>query len=97
MNFTFSDKRISGILTVLPITERTFLEDMKAFDFPEAKSLKLKMVMGFDRHRLVTNETCVSDLSVFGMKYLIERGLLHPASIDALILCLRHHHHRRGA
>ena len=74
VDFTFSGKRISGILTVLPSTERTFLEDMKEFDFPEAKSLKLKLVMGFDKHRLVTEGTCVSDLSVFGMKYLMDRG-----------------------
>jgi 3-oxoacyl-[acyl-carrier-protein] synthase-3 len=86
VNFTFRGKRIAGILTVLPPTERTFLEDMKAFDFPEAKSLKLKLVMGFDKHRLVASETCTSDLSVFGMKYLIDRGLLHPETIDGLVL-----------
>lgn len=86
MNFTFRDKRISGILTVLGPTERSFLEDMKEFDFPEAKSLKLKLVMGFDKHRLVTEGTCVSDLSVFGMKYLMDRGLLQPEAIDSLIL-----------
>jgi 3-oxoacyl-[acyl-carrier-protein] synthase-3 len=86
VNFAFRDKRITGILTVLPPNERSFLEDMKAFDFPEAKSLKLKLVMGFDKHRLVTDETCVSDLSVFGMRYLIDRGLLQPEAIDALIL-----------
>lgn len=86
MNFTFRDKRIAGILTVLPENERSFLEDMKAFDFPEAKSLKLKLVMGFDKHRLATDATCVSDLSVFGMRYLFDRGLLQPDTIDALIL-----------
>jgi len=86
VNFTFRNKRISGILTVLPANERSFLDDMKAFDFPEAKSLKLKLVMGFDKHRLVTDETCVSDLSVFGMRYLFDRGLLQPGAIDALIL-----------
>ncbi len=86
MNFTFRNKRISGILTVLPANERSFLDDMKAFDFPEAKSMKLKLVMGFDKHRLVTEQTCVSDLSVFGMRYLFDRGLLQPDAIDALIL-----------
>jgi 3-oxoacyl-[acyl-carrier-protein] synthase-3 len=86
VNFTFRDKRISGILTILPANERSFLEDMKAFDFPEAKSLKLKLVMGFDKHRLATDGTCVSDLAVFGMRYLFDRGLLQPEAIDALIL-----------
>jgi 3-oxoacyl-[acyl-carrier-protein] synthase-3 len=86
VNFAFRDRRITGILTVLPPDERTFLEDMKAFDFPEAKSLKLKLVMGFDRHRLADQNTCVSDLSVFGLRHLIEHGLLDPDTIDALIL-----------
>ncbi len=86
MKFTFRGKRVAGMLTVLPSNERTFLEDMKAFDFPEAKSMKLKTVMGFDRHRLATPETCVSDLSVFGIRYLIDRGVLQAESIDALVL-----------
>jgi 3-oxoacyl-[acyl-carrier-protein] synthase III len=46
VNFTFQRKRISGILTVLPANERKFVDDMKNFDFPESKSLKLKEVMG---------------------------------------------------
>ena len=46
MNFVFHDKRISGILTVVPANERSFLEEMKNFNFPENRSLKLKEVMG---------------------------------------------------
>jgi hypothetical protein len=53
MNFTFRRKRISGILVVVPENERTFVEEMKNFNFPEARSLKLKEVMGFDKRRVV--------------------------------------------
>lgn len=87
MNFTFSNKRIAGILTVLPANERTFMEDMKDFDFPEEKSLKLKKVMGYDKHRIVRSDaTCVSDLAVHGFQHLFERGLLDPNDIDALVV-----------
>lgn len=87
MNFTFSNKRIAGILTVLPANERTFLEDLKDFDFPEEKSLKLKKVMGYEKHRIVKNDTtCVSDLAVHGFQYLFEKGLLQPDDIDALVV-----------
>lgn len=86
MNFSFSGKRIAGILTVLPANERTFLEDMKNFDFPEEKSLKLKKVMGYDRHRLVTGETCVSDLAVHGFRHLFDKGVVKPEELDALIV-----------
>ena len=52
MNFKFHRKRISGILTVVPANERSFVEEMKNFNFPEARSLKLKEVMGYDKRRL---------------------------------------------
>lgn len=86
MNFTFRRKRISGIFGIVPANERTFLEEMKAFDFPEARSLKLKNVMGYDRHRLVEPDVCVSDLAVFGLEHLFTGGLLGRDDFDALIL-----------
>jgi 3-oxoacyl-[acyl-carrier-protein] synthase-3 len=86
MNFTFHGKRITGILAVVPANERLFVDDMKNFNFPEARSLKLKQVMGFDKHRVVTPGVCVSDLAVAGLEHLFKNGLLDRDSIDALIL-----------
>ena len=45
-----------------------FLEEMKNFNAPEARSLKLKEVMGYDRRRLVEPGVCVSDMAVFGLQ-----------------------------
>ncbi len=86
MNFKFRRKRISGILTVLPAREQSFLDDMKHFNFPEARSLKLKEVMGYDKHRIVEPGVCVSDLAVFGLEHLFQKNLLQPDEFDALIL-----------
>ena len=86
MNFTFRQKRVSGILAIVPANERSFLEEMKNFNFPEARSLKLKEVMGYDKHRLVEPGVCVSDLAVFGLEHLFQHGLLQRDEIDALIL-----------
>jgi 3-oxoacyl-[acyl-carrier-protein] synthase III len=86
MNFIFRRKRISGLLAVVPAHEQLFLEDMKNFNFPEARSRKLMEAMGYDRHRLVKPGVCVSDLAVFGLQNLFDRGLLRPEEIDALIL-----------
>lgn len=86
MNFVFDNKRVTGVLLVLPVNERLFVDDMKGFEFPERKSLKLKAVMGYDRHRIVADGTCVSDLSVFGLAHLFENGLLGRDDFDALIL-----------
>jgi 3-oxoacyl-[acyl-carrier-protein] synthase III len=86
MTFTFRHKRISGILTVVPANERSFVEEMKNYNFPESRSLKLKEVMGYDKRRLVEPGVCVSDLAVFGLKHLFAHGLLHPEEIDALLV-----------
>jgi 3-oxoacyl-[acyl-carrier-protein] synthase III len=86
MNLKFRGKKIIGMLSVLPANERNFVDDMKNFDFPESRSLKMKLVMGYDRHRIVTDGTCVSDLAVAGLEYLFQRNLLAPDGFDAMIL-----------
>ena len=86
MNFTFHGKRISGLLCVVPAHEKTFLEEMQNFNFPEARSRKLMEVMGYNKHRMVEPGVCVSDLAVFGLQQLFDRGLLHPDEFDAMIL-----------
>jgi 3-oxoacyl-[acyl-carrier-protein] synthase-3 len=86
MNFTFHRKRISGILTVVPANERSFVEEMRNFNFPEARSLKLKEVMGYDKRRLVEPGVCVSDLAVSGLERLFEKGRLQREELDALVL-----------
>jgi 3-oxoacyl-[acyl-carrier-protein] synthase-3 len=86
VNFTFRRKRISGLLTVVPANEGCFVEEMKNFNFPEARSLKLKEVMGYDKRRLVKPGVCVSDLAVFGLQHLFDSGLLKRDEIYALFL-----------
>jgi len=86
MNFTFRNKRISGMLAVVPARELKFLDEMKNFNAPEGRSRKLMETMGYDRRRLVEDGVCVSDLAVFGLQQLFDRGLLKKDEIDALIL-----------
>jgi 3-oxoacyl-[acyl-carrier-protein] synthase-3 len=86
MNLKFRNSRISGILTVLPGNEITFEEEMENYNFPIAKSLKLKLAMGYNKHRVVKDGVCVSDLCVYGIQYLFDKGLLKKDDIDALVL-----------
>jgi 3-oxoacyl-[acyl-carrier-protein] synthase-3 len=86
MELTFSDRGITGLLTIVPANERSFVEEMDQFDFPLARSMKLKEVMGYDRHRLVDGPVCVSDFAVFGLEHLFATGRLVPDEIDALVL-----------
>lgn len=86
MNFRFSNKKITGILTVVPQNEVKFEDEASNYNFPVEKSLRLKKIMGYNKHRIAYNNTCVSDLCVFGINYLIESNYLKKEEIDALIL-----------
>ncbi len=86
MNLTFKNKKITGILTVLPENEVKFEDEVDNYNFPRSRSMALKAVMGFDKKRIVTEGTTCSDLCVFGMNYLFDHKLLKKEDIDALIL-----------
>jgi 3-oxoacyl-[acyl-carrier-protein] synthase-3 len=86
MRLRFDDKQITGLALVLPSHEQSFLEDMKAFDFPESRSLKLMKVMGYGKHRLVEPGVCSSDLAVHGLREMVAAGDFSPTDVDALIV-----------
>ena len=86
MDLCFSNKKISGLLCVLPAKEVAFEEELENYTFPPRQSLKLKTIMGYDKKRVVSEGTTVSDLCVAGLEYLFERKLLLRDAIDGLIL-----------
>ena len=86
MDLKFKNKKISGILTILPKRVVTFEEEMGNYNFPEKKSLRLKKVMGYNTHRVAAEGQCSSDFCIHGMQYLFDNGMLDKDSIDALIL-----------
>jgi|ERR1035437_1386988 3-oxoacyl-[acyl-carrier-protein] synthase-3 len=86
MNFKFDKKRISGILTILPDNELKFEDGMENYNFSPAKSLKLKLTMGYDSRRVVKDGVCTSDLCIYGLNYLFENKLLQKDDIDAIVL-----------
>ena len=86
MNFKFQNRKITGILTVLPANVVRFEDEMEQYNFSVSKSQKLKLIMGYDKKRVVGDETCVSDLAIFGMQHLFSKGLLNKEDIDALLL-----------
>lgn len=86
MKHVFRNKRISGVLTVLPQKEFYFDEEAGNYTFPVSQSMRLKKIMGYEKHRMVKPGTTVSDLCVFGLEHLFRQGLLKKEEIDALIL-----------
>ncbi|MFA6403653.1 MAG: ketoacyl-ACP synthase III [Salinivirgaceae bacterium] len=86
MNLKFNNKLITGILTILPANEVKFEDEIANYNFSEAKSLKLKMAMGYNTHRIVEEGVTISDLCIFGFNYLFEKEILKKEEIDAIIL-----------
>lgn len=86
MFFKFRNKRIAGILTMLPKREIKFEDEISNYNFPPAKSLKLKMAMGYNKHAIVEEGTTVSDMAVKAFNYLFDEKLIDKNDIDALIL-----------
>ena len=86
MRLTFSDKAITGLLTVVPENERKFVDEMVNFNFSPARSRKLAEVMGYDRHRIVEGPVCSSDLAVAAIEFLFKKGLVVKEDIGGLIL-----------
>jgi len=86
LKFTFQNKRISGILTVLPEREITFEEEMGNYNFSPAKSMKLKLAMGYNKRRVAEQGINVSDMCVYGINHLLDNHLLKKEDISALIL-----------
>lgn len=86
MNLKFRNKSITGILTVLPENEVKFEDEMGNYNFSATKSLKLKLAMGYNTHRIVKNGVTASDLCIAGLNHLFEKGMLRKEDIDALVL-----------
>jgi 3-oxoacyl-[acyl-carrier-protein] synthase-3 len=86
MNLKFNHKKITGILTILPENEVKFDDEIDNYNFSKSQSMKLKLVMGYNKRRIVKEGTTSSDLCIFGMNYLFEKRLLKKDDIDALIL-----------
>lgn len=85
MDFVFKNRRICGILTVLPQKAVKFEEEMANYSFSPAKCMKLKTAMGYNEHRIAEPGQCSSDFCKYGLQYLFDNNLLVKDDIDALI------------
>ena len=85
MNFTYYNKAITGMLTILPANEVKFEDGIDNYNFSAAKSLKLKKALGYNTTRIVNKDTCVSDLCIYGLNYLFDKKENH-LELDKLIV-----------
>jgi len=85
MKTSFRGKRIAGILTVLPEKEVYFEEEVGNYTFPEKQTMRLKKIMGYEKHRISKPDTSTSDLCVFGLNSLLDRNLIRREEIGAVV------------
>lgn len=86
MKLLLKNHRIAGLQAIVPAHERLFVDEMANFNFPIGRSIKLKEVMGYDRHRLVEGPVCASDLVCHGFERLFASGRLERDGFDAMIV-----------
>lgn len=86
MKLKFKNKKITGILGIVPSNISYFDDEMGNYEFSIETSIKLKQTMGYNAHRIVSEGTTISDLAIFGFDYLFNNNLLKKEDIDALIV-----------
>jgi len=85
MIMKFRGKRITSMLGILPETVGFFDDEVNNYSFPPKQTMRLKKVMGYDRHRLAKDSSTVSDFAAFGLNYMLESGWIGRDDIGAIV------------
>lgn len=86
MQTIFREKRISSILGILPETVGYFDEEADNYSFPVKQTMRLKKVMGFEKHRLSKPDTTVFDFASYGIRYMLEKRWIEKKEIGAILV-----------
>ena len=81
---TLKHIKISGVLAVLPENEYLYDEETKPFATPATR--RLKRMMGFDKRRAAKADTTSCDFCLYGMRYLLDNGLLRNEESGAIVV-----------
>ncbi len=73
------------MVTAVPKNASAFDDEVLNYNFPAKKNLKLKKLMGYERHRLAPPGMLGSDLALAAFKDLFASGFIKPGDIDAIV------------
>lgn len=82
----FKGKQITAMLGVLPETIGYFDDEVNNYSFPVKQTMRLKKVMGYNRHRLAKDLSTVSDFGVYGLQYMLDNGWICKEEIGAIVV-----------
>jgi 3-oxoacyl-[acyl-carrier-protein] synthase III len=86
MKFKFKNKKISGILNVLPEKISKFDDEASNFSFPLRQTIRMKKTMGYEQHRIVKETTSTYDLCKVGIQTLLDENMISKEEIGAIIV-----------
>lgn len=86
MRTVFKQKRIAGLLGILPETISYFEDEVDNYTFPPKQTLRLKKLMGYESHRLAKKENTASDFCKFGIQYLLEKKYIKKEEVGAIVV-----------
>lgn len=86
MKTEFQGKKVTSILGILPECIGYFDDEAGNYTFPASQTLRLKKVMGFNKHRIAKASTTVSDFAVYGLNYMIDREWIRIDDIGAVVV-----------
>lgn len=81
----FQNKKIEAMLGIIPETIGYFDEEANNYSFPIKQTMRLKKIMGYDKHRLSKETSTVSDFAVYGLNYILDNNWIKKEDIGALI------------
>lgn len=85
MLFQFEGVRISALSAAVPLNELRYDDDALNYNFPLKKSMKLKELMGYDRHRVALPCQCSSDFAAAALGEAMDRSGTRREDIGALV------------
>ena len=84
MKYYFANKRIEGVLSVLP--ENVYYFEDEVVDPNNPKARRLKNLIGFGTRRRAKENTTMSDLFLYGLKNLIDEKKINKDEIGAIVV-----------
>lgn len=84
MNFTFNNKRIAGIISILP--ENTYFMEDEIVNPEDKKTQRLKRIIGYGARKRVKGTTTLSDMLLYGVRHLLDSGKIKRDEIGAIVV-----------
>lgn len=86
MKTHIANVKISSIIAVVPEQYSKYDDEVSNYNQAVENSKKLKSVMGYDEHRVISGNTTTADLLNHGFTYLTKQTGLQGTDFDALVL-----------